>query len=765
MLQPVDPRSSGYDRTNRDWICGRARLGKPCAAGPDASGRCGVRADGTDGAGNPPCRPRRSWRSRRGLVSLWVGLLVFGLVALGLGGNWVDDVASPGPVSPHHAAVADCADCHDAPLDGGALPLVSAALGLKGDKAPPDAGKCLVCHIAGDYPTAPHGYGPDILEAKVSDATSRAKVVHWPLEKGAEKEGGEHHLVCSTCHREHGGDANLVRKAAAQTCESCHAWGEIVFPGKHPPFQSYPAKRRTVIFYDHETHGKQYFPDNPTFARNNCRECHDLADDGRRMVNKSLTVMCLDCHGRGTEVPVMGPPGVVFLNPPGFDVDTLANKGMGVGQWPVFAEAPPSALTRMMLTGDPDTAAALNRLDGKPLMDLSDATPEALQDVQTLAWGMKGLLVSLRDQGPKSALAPRLERVLGRAPTEEEVKGLAGGLPQDVLTQAIMRWFPALDAEVAAHGKGEVVPTVPLMDGKPMATLKGATQPPPAGADEGGAILGEESAILGDEGGSLLGEESSIPGERGLGGDAGSILGDEGALLGEEAAILGGEGGGLMGGDEGLPSLEELMGEPESEADIAEDAAPQDNAGGMAAPDWANLGGWFENDFAILYRPAEVIDDTIHKWIDLSGAPGFTQGGGSPFQDLAAPGALSACGKCHGFTGTPETGLALDWVPRLPAQGSTVFRHAPHVTAPQAEGCLSCHVQGENSSALQASFKQNNPLDFRSNFTPMTVQQCATCHKPEESALGACATCHRYHPGGVAPAFPEGVNANLGQTD
>jgi cytochrome c553 len=514
----------------------------------------------------------------------------------------------------------------------------------------------------------------------------------------------------------------------------------------HRPFQSYPAKRRTVIFYDHETHRKQYFPDNPTFARSDCRDCHDLADDGRRMVNQSLTVMCLDCHGRGTEGPVMGPPGVVFLNPPGFDVDTLADKGLGVGQWPIFAEAPPSALTRMMLTGDPDTAAALERLDGKPLMDLTDAPPEVLEDVRTLAWGMKDLLLSLRDQGPKAALTPRLERVLGRAPTEEEVKGLAGGLPRDVLAQAIAHWFPNLDAEMAAYGKGELVPTVPLMDGKPIAALEVARPTPPeeTETEEGGGILGADSSILGEEGGSILGEESSI-------------LGDEGSILGEESSILGGEDGGLLGGDEALPNLEDLMSEPEPKVDTAGDATSQNKAGGLAAPDWANLGGWFQDDFAILYRPAEVIDDTIHKWIDLAGAPGFTHGGTSPFQDLAAPDAVSACGKCHGFTGTPETGLSLEWIPQLaelPAQGTTVFRHAPHVTAPQAEGCLSCHVLEENSAALQASFKQNNALDFRSNFTPMTVDQCATCHKPEESALDACATCHRYHPGGMAPAFP-----------
>jgi hypothetical protein len=526
--------------------------------------------------------------------------------------------------------------------------------------------------------------------------------------------------ACASCHGEHGGGAVLPPRDEA--CETCHAWGRAAFPNSHPPFQSYPVKRRTAIFYDHDSHAKMYFPDNPAQARTACVDCHVLADDGRRMANRAFTEMCAACHDGGMANGVVVPEGVVFLNPPGLDVRTLADKGVDIGGWPLHADSLPSASTRMLLLGDPAAEAALARLDATTPRDLEDADPETLAAAKTLAWATKGLMVDLYRLGPEAVLAPRLDLVLGRSPTDDELKALSGGLPREVLKAAMDRWFPGVEDEVDRHRAGEVVETVPLVDGQPWIPPVVA---PPAEPTDGGDM------------GSILG-------------DGASLLGDEGGILGEDSSILGGEsilGEGLLDGE--MPALEDPV--PEDE--------PEEPASARPEAAWAVLGGWTERDLAIRYDPRVMMDPVIQRWIELSGNKGFNQGGQGPFHALAAPDATGACGDCHGWTGSPETGLTLDWHPHfkdLGPVGTTVFRHAPHLTAPQVDGCGTCHVSADNSRAYQASYGQGDPLAHASNFEPMAVKQCAECHV-QDSEPAQCLTCHRYHPNGVAPATPGGA--------
>ena len=53
-------KESRYERPNRDWVCGWAAEGRPCALGPDARGRC---------VATHECAPLRSgdrWQCTRG---------------------------------------------------------------------------------------------------------------------------------------------------------------------------------------------------------------------------------------------------------------------------------------------------------------------------------------------------------------------------------------------------------------------------------------------------------------------------------------------------------------------------------------------------------------------------------------------------------------------------------------------------------------------------------------------------------------------------
>ena len=148
-LQQFEQDRSGYERPNLKWICGHADSGKPCAIGPDGKGHCqaiaeckprregdrwtctrsprhggkceqGPMPDGTCCRPITPCRPVRSLRSKRGLLTFCATALVLGLLIVTLLGPWRTAILSPGPLTLHHAQIltgqhaATCAACHSA---------------------------------------------------------------------------------------------------------------------------------------------------------------------------------------------------------------------------------------------------------------------------------------------------------------------------------------------------------------------------------------------------------------------------------------------------------------------------------------------------------------------------------------------------------------------------------------------------------------------------------------------------------------------------
>ena len=108
-LQAFDYRRSPYERPNQKWVCGRLAEGAPCHIGPDGRGHCradfacrpakvddrwrcarselaggkceqGPLPDGTCCVAIPSCRPRLSWRGRRGAIARWVAAVTVGAV-------------------------------------------------------------------------------------------------------------------------------------------------------------------------------------------------------------------------------------------------------------------------------------------------------------------------------------------------------------------------------------------------------------------------------------------------------------------------------------------------------------------------------------------------------------------------------------------------------------------------------------------------------------------------------------------------------------
>lgn len=238
--------SSRYERPNKRWVCGRACEGCPCRMGPSPSGECrattecvprlalkpgetrgtwlctrpadwggpctaGPRPDGTCCRSIPRCRPVRSLRARRGMVSRAVVALCVGGLLLGLSGSLRESFINPRPLSRQHSGAEfahlaagagkgqGCIFCHaDAKEDFASLAadaLAASRASLRfSDLAsghPTDFSRmdlsCISCHEAQSF-----------HQADVATDTS-----------------------CSVCHREHMG-AGPMAAVGAQTCVDCH---------------------------------------------------------------------------------------------------------------------------------------------------------------------------------------------------------------------------------------------------------------------------------------------------------------------------------------------------------------------------------------------------------------------------------------------------------------------------------------------------------------------------------------------------------------
>jgi hypothetical protein len=238
--------SKRYERPNKDWICGHAAEGCPCRIGPSPSGECRATTEcaprlalkpgetkgtwvctrpadwgGPCGTGPHPdgrccreisrCRPVRSLRARRGLVSAAVTAACLGALLVGLSGSVREPFVNPRALSRSHSgaefahlAMASgggkgCALCHAearADFDDLALSALAASRsslrpGVLAGSHPRDFSRmdssCLACHEAQAF-----------HHADVAANTS-----------------------CPVCHKEHQG-AGPMAAVDGQTCVACH---------------------------------------------------------------------------------------------------------------------------------------------------------------------------------------------------------------------------------------------------------------------------------------------------------------------------------------------------------------------------------------------------------------------------------------------------------------------------------------------------------------------------------------------------------------
>ncbi len=485
-LQKFDYHSSPYHRPNQDWVCGWADSGQCCQLGPDVRGRCRVAAQcqpllegdrwqcarsdlhggccpkgpspaGQCGYSLPPCRPRRSWRSRRRILTRWFASLAVGLVLLVVVSDSVPVLFEPGARSAAHAEIDDCRACH-LTADFGPASWLRAALGQLPGRS--DTERCLDCHRVGEAPRLAHSVDPSRLAPLTDAQLGHASRPPWNLSLArASFPGTDQDLACGVCHQEHRGAKANLEEVTNGRCQICHVAPFASLAEGHPEFSAYPAPRRTRIQFDHVSHFSKHFAEDAQLSPPaTCSACHAPDNAGRLMLVKPFETVCASCHesdiaGAGRA----GARGLAVIEVPGLDVETLEARGFGAGVWPRHADAAPGPFLRRLLQADPAAVAALAELGRTRLWDLRTAEPGQLAAAQTLALCIKALLQDLALRGGL-ALVERLEAQGAEALDSARRGSLVAMLPAAALSEAAAQWFPGLDDELAAWRAGQPLP-------------------------------------------------------------------------------------------------------------------------------------------------------------------------------------------------------------------------------------------------------------------------------------------------------------------
>lgn len=690
-------------------------------------------------------------RELRGRVAFWVAVLTAGITALAFSYDTDNRSLMPGPVTPAHRVVADCASCHSN-IGEGQFAWVHAILKAADGRA--DNARCLACHSLGDKPDMPHGLPKKRLERLTESkqarqtAASGSEVLATAARNGLlEVATGAPHrsqaeITCSVCHGEHRNADSLSNAAANETCNACHQTRFSSFQNGHPGFADYPFRRRTRIKFDHAKHFSKNFEEARTkrpdlkFPPAACTDCHAASADGHDMRVKPFEQTCSTCHlpqivgaDRAT-----GPKGIALLALPGLDLETLRERKAPVGSWPEESEAELTPLMRVLLARDNERRALLATIDKLDLQDLTTASKSDISAVTELVWEIKELLYELTTSKASQILRRVREATSGKVGREEMTRML-GTLPREVLISAQRDWLPKLAEEVARRKKKGWQKHF-------IAKAKAKAAEEDGDSDEAGEAAGPPTPpptklVPNPKGGrfyvSVLGEivqEGLEPPET------------RKATLGE---IEGPEPGPANSG-QGATSTS-------SGGPPAEVALDERSVTAVDDETWSEFGGWYRKDYSILYRPSGHADRFIRAWIDVSAAkPGQdnTDLLGPVFELLSDKEAHGRCTKCHSVEKTADAAVIVGWGPLLANHKSerfTTFKHMPHFSLLDKRGCLTCH-QLDGLKDFEAAYKGLDPSTVASSFKPVAKETCAKCHT-DGAAPQDCGHCHTYH---VTPA-------------
>lgn len=367
----------------------------------------------------------------RGRWVVSTALVALGAVLALLGSPKSRGFIAPGPLTAAHSSLASqqgCAACHAADsmnLRG----WVGKSLAWGGGY-PSQPGLCLKCHeklIDPQFVLAAHT-APIALRDR-QPALASSGLASTSL-------AGDARPACSACHREHHGPGHDLTFITSGRCQACH---QQRYSGlsDHPNFSGWPTKRRTAIQFNHASHQSKHHPTKQRPFQ--CADCHADSPQGGFKQTLPYETGCASCHDETIRTTSLA--GVPLLELPMLDTEALAEAGHPIEGWPDAAagdfdgELP--ALMQLLLSADPDCAAALQRLGhDSSFYDIDPEDPTQLADAATLARGTQTLLREMGTQG-QPALERRLALLL---PAGTPLAPLVAHLPAQQLGEQAAQW-------------------------------------------------------------------------------------------------------------------------------------------------------------------------------------------------------------------------------------------------------------------------------------------------------------------------------------
>ena len=150
-------------------------------------------------------------------------------------------------------------------------------------------------------------------------------------------------------------------------------------------------------------------------------------------------------------------------------------------------------------------------------------------------------------------------------------------------------------------------------------------------------------------------------------------------------------------------------------------------------------GGWRAEELSITYTAKRHSDQVLKSWYDF-----VAENEDETLTEyLLKPDGPGTCVSCHSVDDTGSVEIA--WTAGVrPINALHKYNHEPHliVLGPGSQ-CATCH-KIDPTAQYAASFKQNDPMVFASNFLPIKKATCTECHN-NQSAGQDCRTCHKYH--------------------
>ena len=174
-------------------------------------------------------------------------------------------------------------------------------------------------------------------------------------------------------------------------------------------------------------------------------------------------------------------------------------------------------------------------------------------------------------------------------------------------------------------------------------------------------------------------------------------------------------------------------------------------------PAEARFGGWYADMLEIRYKPSGHSDPVAKSWVEFALAVSSTQENDDKAvraqamrdQLLSSKDGVGGCIKCHAVTSDKDLKhhfhLRVDWsYGKVSDRPFVRYSHNDHIEILGAKrSCTNCHILDKEVDYM-ATFKEFDPVNWKSNFYPIRKKTCMQCHSEDQINL-KCQNCHKYH--------------------